>query len=134
MSAIATSARYADLAEIYASDDDYAPGTVVKLGGSAEITQTTSIEDLNVFGVISSDPAYLMNSEAEGLPVALTGRVLVKVVGTVLKGERLICSHLPGVAMALGFKEYDPRKIIGRSLEQKTTDDLDVVEAVIGVK
>ena len=134
VSAIATSARYADLAEIYASDDDYAPGTVVKLGGSAEITQTTSIEDLNVFGVISSDPAYLMNSEAEGLPVALTGRVLVKVVGTVLKGERLICSHLPGVAMALGFKEYDPRKIIGRSLEQKTTDDLDVVEAVIGVK
>ena len=134
VTAVASSARYADLAEIYASDDDYAPGTVVKLGGSAEITQTTSIEDLNVFGVISSDPAYLMNSEAEGLPVALTGRVPVKVVGTVLKGERLICSHLPGVAMALGFKEYDPRKIIGRSLEQKTTDDLGVVEAVIGVK
>jgi len=134
VTAVASSARYADLAEIYASDDDYAPGTVVKLGGSAEITQTTSIEDLNVFGVISTDPAYLMNSEAEGLPVALTGRVPVKVVGTVLKGERLICSHLPGVAMALGFKEYDPRKIIGRSLEQKTTDDLDVVEAVIGVK
>jgi hypothetical protein len=134
VTAIATSARYADLAEIYSSDEAYEPGTVIKLGGSAEITQTTSIEDLNVFGVISTDPAYLMNSEAEGLPVALTGRVPVKVVGTVLKGERLISSHLPGVAMALGFKEYDPRKIIGRSLEQKTTDDLGVVEAVIGVK
>jgi hypothetical protein len=134
VTAVATSARYADLAEIYSSDEAYEPGTVVKLGGSAEITQTTSIEDLNVFGVISTDPAYLMNSEADGLPVALTGRVPVKIIGTVLKGERLISSHLPGVAMALGFKEYDPRKIIGRSLEQKTTDGLGVVEAVIGVK
>ena len=130
----ATSALYADLAEIYASDAEYAPGTVVKLGGNAEITQTTSVEDLNVFGVISTDPAYLMNSGASGLPVALTGRVPVKVVGKVLKGERLVSSHLPGVAMALGFGEYDPRKVIGRSLEQKDSDDLGVVEAVIGVK
>jgi hypothetical protein len=134
VTAVATAARYADLAEIYASDETYEPGTVVKLGGSAEITQTTSIEDMNVFGVISTDPAYLMNSEAEGLPVALKGRVPVKVFGKVLKGERLISSHLPGVAMALGFNEYDPRKVIGRSLEQKTTDNLGVVEAVIGVK
>lgn len=134
VSAVATAARYADLAEIYASDEDYAPGTVIKLGGSAEITQTTSVEDMNVFGVISTDPAYLMNSEAAGLPVALKGRVPVKVVGKVLKGERLVSSHLPGVAMAIGFSEYDPRKVIGRSLEQKDTDDLGVVEAVIGVK
>lgn len=134
VTAVATAARYADLAEIYASDENYEPGTVVKLGGSAEITQTTSIEDMNVFGVISTDPAYLMNSEAEGLPVALTGRVPVKVIGKVLKGERLISSQLPGVAMAIGFVEYDPRKVIGRSLENKTTDDLGIVEAVIGVK
>ncbi len=134
VTATATAARYADLAEIYASDENYEPGTVVKLGGSAEITQTTSIEDMNVFGVISTDPAYLMNSEAEGLPVALKGRVPVKVIGKVLKGERLISSHMPGVAMAIGFVEYDPRKVIGRSLDQKTTDGLGVVEAVIGVK
>jgi hypothetical protein len=49
VTAIATSARYADLAEVYSSDEDYEPGTVIKLGGNAEITQTTSIEDLNVF-------------------------------------------------------------------------------------
>ena len=134
VTATATAARYADLAEIYASDADYASGTVIKLGGEAEITQTTSIEDLNVFGVISTAPAYLMNSEAIGLPVALKGRVPVKVVGKVLKGERLVSSHLPGVAMALGFGEYDPRKVIGRSLDQKDSDDLGVVEAVIGVK
>lgn len=134
ITATATAARYADLAEIYASDAEYAPGTVVKLGGEAEITQTTHVEDMNVFGVISTDPAYLMNSEAAGLPVALKGRVPVKVVGKVLKGERLVSSHLPGVAMALGFGEYDPRKVIGRSLEQKDSDELGVVEAVIGVK
>jgi hypothetical protein len=134
VTAVASSALYADLAEIYASDDDYAPGTVVKLGGSAEITQTTSIEDLNVFGVISTNPAYLMNSEAAGIPVALKGRVPVKVIGKVLKGERLVSGYLPGTAMALGFNEYDPRKVIGRSLEQKDTDDLGVVEAVVGVK
>jgi len=134
VSAVATAARYADLAEIYASDEEYAPGTVVKLGGEAEITQTTHVEDMNVFGVISTDPAYLMNSEATGLPVALKGRVPVKVIGKVVKGERLTSSHLPGVAMALGFGEYDARKVIGRSLENKTTDDLGVVEAVIGVK
>ncbi len=134
VTATATAARYADLAEIYASDAEYAPGTVVKLGGSAEITQTTHVEDMNVFGVISTDPAYLMNSEATGLPVALKGRVPVKVVGQVVKGERLVSSGTPGVAMALGFSEYDPRKVIGRSLENKTTEELGVVEAVIGVK
>ncbi len=134
VTATATAARYADLAEIYASDAEYEPGTVVKLGGSAEITQTTHVEDMNVFGVISTDPAYLMNSEATGLPVALKGRVPVKVVGQVVKGERLVSSGTPGVAMALGFSEYDPRKVIGRSLENKTTEELGVVEAVIGVK
>ena len=134
ITATATSARYADLAEKYVADADYEPGTVVKLGGSAEITQTTHIEDMNVFGVISTNPAYLMNVDSTGLPVAMTGRVPVKVVGKVLKGERLVSSHIPGVAMALGFMEYDPRKVIGRSLEQKSTDDLGVVEAVIGVK
>ena len=83
------------MAEIYASDEQYEAGTVVKLGGSAEITQTTNHADTEVFGVISTDPAYLMNKDAEGLPVALTGRVPVKVIGKVRKGERLISSDVP---------------------------------------
>ena len=130
----ATQAQYADLAEIYASDADYEPGTVVKLGGEKEITQTTSHNDTEVFGVISTDPAYLMNKDAEGLPVALTGRVPVKVIGKVKKGERLISSDIPGVAWALANEAYDARAVIGRSLEDKQDGDTGVVEAVIGVK
>ena len=131
---LATSARYADLAENYKADADYEPGTVVKLGGDAEITQTVSHNDTDVFGVISTTPAYLMNSDAEGLPVAMTGRVPVKVIGKVRKGERLISSDVPGVAWALADEAYDPRAVIGRSLDNKDDGEEGTVEAVIGVK
>ena len=131
---LATSARYADLAEVYSADADYAPGTVVKLGGDAEITQTVSHNDTDVFGVISTAPAYLMNRDADGLPVAMTGRVPVKVIGKVRKGERLISSDVPGVAWALADEAYDPRAVIGRSLENKDDGEEGLVEAVIGVK
>ena len=130
----ATSAQYADLAEIYSADAEYEAGTVVKIGGEAEVTQTESHADVDVFGVVSSNPAYLMNSEADGVPVALAGRVPVKVVGRVAKGERLVSSDVPGVAWALGEDEYDARAIIGRALEAKEDGDVGVIEAVIGVK
>jgi hypothetical protein len=130
----ATSAQYADLAEIYSADADYEPGTVVKLGGSAEVTQTTSFNDPEVFGVVSTNPAYLMNSEAEGVAVALTGRVPVKVEGRIKKGERLVSGSKPGYAKALMKNEYDMRCVIGRALQDKDTFDDDVVEVVIGVK
>jgi len=133
ITATATSARYADLAEIYTSDAEYAPGTVVKLGGSAEITSTASFADTEVFGVISTDPAYLMNSDAVGLPVALTGRVPVKVTGKVKKGQRLVSSGRPGHACA-AHEDVNVLAIIGRSLQDKLTDDDGVIEAVIGVK
>jgi len=130
----ATSAQYADMAEIYSADADYEPGTVVKIGGEAEITQTSNHADPDVFGVISTNPAYLMNSEAEGLPVALQGRVPVKVIGKISKGERLVASDEPGMAWALGSDDYDARAIIGRSLEDKEDGGIGIVEAVIGVK
>jgi len=130
----ATSAQYADLAEIYKADADYAPGTVVKIGGDAEITQTITHADENVFGVISTNPAYLMNSEAEGLPVAMTGRCPIKVIGKVKKGERLVSSDEPGVAWALGSEKYDARSIIGRALQDKEDGGIGTIEAVIGVK
>lgn len=82
----ATQAQYADMAEIYSADADYEAGTVVKIGGDAEVTQTLAHADRDVFGVISTNPAYLMNSEAEGVPVALAGRVPVKVIGKIKKG------------------------------------------------
>ena len=129
----AVTARYADLAEIYSADADYEPGTVVKLGGSAEITQTENHADINVFGVISTNPAYLMNKDAEGLPVALTGRVPVKVIGKISKGDRLVSSDVPGLAWAQG-ESYDARAVIGRALQDKDDGDAGVIEAVVGVK
>lgn len=133
-SGVATEAQYADLAEIYSADAEYEPGTVVKIGGDAEITQTTEHADVDVFGVISTAPAYLMNKDAEGLPVALQGRVPVKVIGKISKGERLVSSDVPGVAWALGNDAYDSRAIIGRALQSKEDGDPGVIEAVIGVK
>jgi len=132
---VASSAKYADLAEIYSADADYEAGTIVKIGGDAEITQTTEHADVNVFGVISTDPAYLMNSDANGLPVALQGRVPVKVVGKIKKGDRLISSDEPGMAWAyLDSDSYDVRAVIGRSLQDKEDGGLGFVEAVIGIK
>tara|TARA_R110001592_G_scaffold6330_5_gene34122 strand:- start:7736 stop:9859 length:2124 start_codon:yes stop_codon:yes gene_type:complete len=130
----ATSAQYADLAEIYKADDEYEAGTVVKLGGEFEITQTISPEDVGVFGVISTDPAYLMNSDAEGLPVALTGRVPVKVVGPVEKGDRITSSGTAGHGKSYDEENYDPRVVIGRSLTDKETDDEGIIEVIIGIK
>ena len=133
-SGVATSAQYADMAEIYSSDVEYEPGTVVKIGGEKEITQTLEHADIEVFGVISSNPAYLMNSEANGQPVALAGRVPVKVVGKVAKGERLVASDVPGVAWGVADEDVDIKAIIGRSLEDKEDGDEGMIEAVIGVK
>jgi hypothetical protein len=131
----ATAAQYADLAEIYSADADYEPGTVVKIGGDAEITQTSSHADTDVFGVISTDPAYLMNSSADGLPVALQGRVPVKVIGKINKGDRLISSDEPGMAWAyVDSDSYDTRAVIGRSLQDKEDGGIGIIEAVIGIK
>jgi hypothetical protein len=133
-SGVATSARYADLAENYEADVEYEAGTVVKIGGDAEITQTTSHADTEVFGVVSTNPAYLMNSDTDGVPVALQGRVPVKVIGKVKKGERLISSDVPGVAWAVAGEDVSLQAVIGRSLQDKTDGDEGVIEAVIGVK
>jgi hypothetical protein len=86
----ATSANYADLAEIYKTDKEYGIGTVISVGGLEEVTESKFGD--RAIGVISENPAYLMNSEAEGQAVALKGRVPVKVVGAVRKGDRLIAA------------------------------------------
>ena len=92
MTATATSAQYADLAEIYVADAELAPGTVVVVGGEAEIT-AAGPDDEYIAGVISTAPAYLMNSSADGEAVALVGRVPVRVVGSVNKGEAVFATH-----------------------------------------
>ena len=126
-------ATYADLAENFEADDHYDPGTVVKLGGEAEITICDRPNCSDVFGVISQNPAYIMNAGG-GIPVALQGRTPVKLIGSVKKGERLVTAGQPGYAMALKEdKYYDPRIVIGRALEDADYDQ-GTVMAVIGVK
>tara|TARA_R110001606_G_scaffold861_1_gene3320 strand:+ start:1708 stop:4440 length:2733 start_codon:yes stop_codon:yes gene_type:complete len=98
ITATATQAQYADLAEKYTSDAELEPGTVVMFGGEAEVKACDSQGSHAVVGVISTDPAYMMNSEAEGQYVALTGRVPTKVTGPVAKGDLLVTSSLEGHA------------------------------------
>jgi hypothetical protein len=132
VTAIATNARYADLAEKYLADDDYSPGTVVVFGGDAEITTTEVQEDTRIAGVISTDPAYLMNSESLGLPVALRGKVPVKVLGSVKKGDVMISSSVSGYAQAANDSAAVPAAaMIGKSLENKTDELPGIVMVVI---
>lgn len=90
----ATSARYADLAEKYTTDTEYEAGTVlaVAINGDAEATQTWQ-SGQRVLGVVSTNPAFLMNDEAPGQAIALRGRVPVKVIGPIRKGQPLICNQ-----------------------------------------
>jgi hypothetical protein len=136
---IATSAEYADLAERYAADEEYTAGTVVKLGGSHEITQTLSQGDIDVFGIISTAPGFEMNAaagtDATHPFVALAGRVPCKVIGTINKGDRLVTSVYPGTARRADPAEFDDyRKIIGRALETKDTEEAGSIEVVVGAK
>jgi hypothetical protein len=136
----ATSAQYSDLAEMYSSDADYEPGTVVKIGGEKEVTQTTEEFDPNVFGIVSTNPAHLMNSNIEGqaVAVALEGRVPCKVIGPVKKGDRLVASYTPGVARVPSDYErqeaWDWYRIVGRALEDKTIEAVGLVEVIVGAK
>lgn len=136
----ATSAEYADLAELYTSDAEYEAGTVIKIGGEKEVTQTTEAFCTEVFGIVSTNPAYLMNSAATGttVAVALEGRVPCKVIGEVRKGQRLVASEVPGVARAATEYErnegLDWFRVVGRALENKDTIGVGLVEVVVGVK
>jgi hypothetical protein len=134
MTGTATQARYADLAERYHSDKKYRPGTVVVFGGEFEITQSNKFMDTKVAGVISTNPAHLMNAEVgtdDTHPaVALQGRVPCRVIGKVRKGDMLVTSSIPGVAIA----EENPRvgSIIGKALDNYDSDHIGTIEVVIG--
>jgi hypothetical protein len=134
MTGTATQARYADLAERYASDKEYEIGTVVVFGGEREITATTIKEDTRVAGVISEKPAYLMNHEAGDdkthPAVALVGRVPCKVVGRIRKGDMLVTSGIKGVAVSSNNPKVG--SMIGRALEDYDSDHIGVIEIAVG--
>jgi hypothetical protein len=132
ITATATQAQYADLAEKYEADAEYEPGTVLVIGGEKEVTITDEAGSYKVVGVVSTDPAYLMNSQSNGVAVALRGRVPCKVIGNVNKGDVLVASDTPGYAMVGAMSHtLSPLQIVGRSLETKTDAQPGVVEILV---
>ena len=127
----ATTALYADLAEVYEADADYAPGTVVSFGGSKEVTISTQYADPAVAGVISANPSYLMNN---GLTadhraiVALTGRVPTSVTGTVYKGSMMVSA---GNGRACACSTPAMGTVIGKALENFDGES-GIIEIVVG--
>jgi hypothetical protein len=129
----ATESYYADLAENYLADAEYAPGTVVEFGGEAEVTQSTTHGTHRVAGVVSTNPAHLMNSHCEGdnvVAVALQGRVPCNVIGKVAKGDMLVASNVPGYAVVNNTPAVG--SVIGKALEAKLDGERGTVEVVVG--
>ena len=131
----ATQAQYADLAENYEADADYEPGTVLVIGGESEVTISDEVGNYKVVGVVSTDPAHLMNNNCEGdhvVAVALRGRIPCKVTGNVKKGDVLIASNIPGHAMvAAEPHNLSPLQIIGRALANKNEAAEGIVEIIV---
>lgn len=130
-------ATYADLAERFEADEELSPGTVVQLGGKAEITKVKYELSEDVFGVVSNSAAYLMNagagSDKTHPPIAVSGRVYVKVKGKVKKGQRLVSAG-EGIARAAKDGEPNAFNTIGRALTDKTTSGVGTVEAIVMIR
>ena len=133
LSTIASSALYADLAERYAADAVYESGTVLVIGGDKEVTITDKYADTRVAGVVSKNPAYMMNSEAgsdETHPyIALKGRVPCKVVGSINKGDLLVTSTFPGYA-ASWASHAEEGSVIGKALGTQS-EGFGVIEVLV---
>jgi hypothetical protein len=130
-SGTATQAKYADLAENYLADSDYPSCTVVSFGGDQEVTISTDHHDTAVAGIVTSNPAYLMNSELSGthvVGVALMGRVPCRVLGPIRKGDLLVSA--PG-GYAQATRSANAGTIVGKSLEDFDGDN-GVIEVVVG--
>lgn len=132
MNATATAAQYADLAERYEADAVYEVGTVLVIGGEKEVTITSKYADTRVAGIVSTNPAYMMNSEAgndETHPyIALKGRVPCKVVGTISRGDLLVTSAYAGYAAASHNPEVGA--VIGKALGSQS-EGYGVIEVLV---
>ena len=133
--ATAASAQYADLAEKYIPDRDIPPHSIVSFSGSAEITISTVSHDPKVAGVISSNPAYLMNDDEEnGVAVALTGRVPCYIMGPIEKGDCVVSSDIAGIGQKLNLTKYIPGCIVGKALESINDTSTQLIEVVVGIR
>lgn len=132
----ATSAQYADVAEMYIADANYTIGTVLVFGGDNEVTMSTGSHLTSIAGTVSEAPAFIMNNALQHeckTAVALLGRVPCRVVGTdIKKGDRLVSSPIPGVATKLNPDLYQPGCIIGKALQDYNSTEVGVIEVVVG--
>jgi len=128
---VSSQAQYADLAEVYTSDAEYPAGTVLVFGGEQEVTVTSVHADARVAGAVSTDPAYLMNAMSDGVAVALRGRVPVKVIGAVRKGDGLVTSTTPGYATSIGVDTQFGQAVFAKSIETDLDPGEKVITAVI---
>jgi hypothetical protein len=127
----ATSAQYADLAEWYEADADYEPGTVLVFGGDQEVTIAVGINDVRVAGVVSTNPAHIMNSGLKAphvAAVALTGRVPTLVVGEIKKGDMMVTA---GGGRAQACAEPRIGSVIGKALQDHPGGQ-GTIEIVVG--
>ena len=130
----ATTAKYGDLAEMYAGDKDYEVGTVVVVGGTNEVTSCSKYSDPTLAGVVSENPGYLMNRDIEAefpICVAFVGRVPVRVVGRISKGALLTTSEIKGCATTFSKGANQVGSIIGVALEDKTEDGESTIEVML---
>lgn len=122
---VSTSARYADLAEKYLADAEYAVGTVVSVGGNAEVTASQFGD--RAIGVVSDNPAFMMNRDLEGgTYIALKGRVPVKISGIVEKGQQLVAGD-NGCALPA---TYESRHLVF-AIALESSEGKTEIEAVI---
>jgi hypothetical protein len=131
----ATSAQYADVAEKYVADQIYPPGTVLEIGGSAEVQATTHYASTHIAGVVSSHPALIMNSgetSANSVEVALLGRVPCRVIGLIQRGDLLVSSRVVGVATVLDPDQYRPGCVIGKALQDHHDTGEGMIEVLVG--
>jgi hypothetical protein len=133
----ATTAKYADLAERYEADAEYDEGTVMMFGGEKEVTAAEGHGCDKLAGVVSMKPAYLMNEgagdNASHPAIALQGRVPVKVVGKVAKGDIMVAADHKGHATA--WKEdHDPKMTayVGIAIKDKIEEGEGMVEVKVG--
>jgi hypothetical protein len=123
----------ADLAEYYEGDREYEVGTVLVFGGDKEVTVTNTQGDNRVAGVVSDNAAFVMYDACPGLKnlVALQGRVPCRVVGKIKKGEMLVTSKIPGVAVA-GGKDIKVGTVVGKALVDYDSDHIGTIEIAVG--
>jgi hypothetical protein len=129
----AAEAEFADLAENYLGDNTYEPGTIIMFGGQNEVTISKGYMNTKIAGVVSTNPAYLMNSAMAGefkVTVALQGRVPCKVQGKINKGDMIVASDIAGVGVASDNPKLG--SVIGKALEDYDSTDVGTIEVVVG--